>query len=125
MDHGCHHKMEFVGAGGKLRGFVHQLHLVKGLLGEEVFQHDQHLVVGDNGGVRIAEQQLADSCGMVRLHVLNDEIIQGAAAQNMLNVFKEHAGNGCIYCVKQNGFLVQQQIGVIGNTVGHGVNTLK
>ena len=56
--------------------------------------------------VRRAQQQVADGAGVVRLHMLNDEIIQRPAGQNMVDVFKKDLAHGSVHRVEQGGFAV-------------------
>ena len=43
----------------------------------------------------------------------------------MGQVFKKHAVDGLVHRVEEHGLLVEQEIGVIGNAVGHAVDALK
>ena len=125
VDHGGHNESEAVSAGREAGLFIHHLHRVKILSREEVLQHGDHLAVGDDGGLRVAQQQLADRGGVVRLHVLDHEIIQAPAGQHMVDVFKKDPADRVVHRVEQNGFLVQQQIGIVGHAVGDGIDALE
>ena len=52
---------------------------------------------------------------MIRLHMVNHQIIQRTARQCSGNIFIELTADRVIHCVKQNSLFVQQQIAVIGN----------
>ena len=63
--------------------------------------------------------------GLVGLHVMDEHIVQIPVSQNSRHIFKEGLGDSLVHRVKQNRFLVQQDIGVIGNAIGYGVHALK
>ena len=62
---------------------------------------------------------------MVRLHVVDHEVVEAAPLQLVGEVFEEHAVNGLVHGVKEHRLLVEQQVRVIGNAVGNAVNPLK
>ena len=73
----------------------------------------------------MAQDELADGRGMVRLHMLHDEVVELPPAQHMVDVLKEQAADGLIDGVDQHGFFVQQQVGVIADAVGQRIGILK
>ena len=88
-------------------------------------EHGADAVAADDDGLRMAQQQLINRSGMIRLHVLNDEEIQRASGQNVLEIFKKHLAHRRIDGVKQDGLLIQQQIGIVAHAIGHGINALE
>ena len=92
---------------------------------EEVLHHRARLGVADDGQLRVAQDELADGRGVVRLHMLHDEVIELPPAQHMVDVLKEQAADGLIDSVDQHGFFVQQQVGVIADAVGQRIGILK
>ena len=62
---------------------------------------------------------------MVRLHVVDDQVVQGLAAQQILDVLQQLAAGGPVHRVEQDALLVQQQIGVVADALGDGVDILK
>ena len=55
---------------------------------------------------------------MVRLHVVDHQIIQGPAVQRAHHVFQKLTGNRGVDRVDQGRLVVQDQIGVIGDAAG-------
>ena len=91
---------------------------------KELLDHSSNLFVADDRHFRIMENQLAQCCSVVHFHMLNDNIVQLAAAQNMSQIF-QMLGCRLVYGIKDNGFFIQQDIGVIRNTHGNLIDTLK
>ena len=83
------------------------------------------LAVAHHGGLRVAQHQISQRGGVVGLHVVDEHIVQRSAVQRMLQIFKELGLDGAVHGIQQDGFLVQQQIGVIGHPAGNGIGGLK
>ena len=62
---------------------------------------------------------------MIRLHVVDDQIIQGAACQNSLHIGDKLAAYGPVGGVKEDGLFVERNICVIGYAVVQGMDVLK
>ena len=62
---------------------------------------------------------------MIRLHVVDDEVIQGTATQHSLHIVNELAAHGPVSGIKQDGLFIQQNIGVIADAVVQGMDILK
>ena len=62
---------------------------------------------------------------MVGLHVVDEDIVQRPAVQGVLQVLHELGLNRPVHRVKEDGFFVQQQIGVVGHPPGDRVSRLK
>ena len=62
---------------------------------------------------------------MVGLHVVDDQIIQRAAVQQVLDVFQQLAAGRPVDRVKQHGLLIQQQIRVVGHAARDGMDIFK
>ena len=62
---------------------------------------------------------------MIGLHVVDKDIVQLASMEGLLQIFKELGLNGPIHRVKEDGFLIQKEIGVIGHPSGNGVGGLE
>ena len=57
--------------------------------GEEVLHHLRGLLVADKPDLRIAEHDGLDRGGVIRLHVVDNEVIERATTQRMKNVFNK------------------------------------
>lgn len=63
--------------------------------------------------------------GMIGLHVLHHQIIRLAPAQNHGQIIQPFMLKMLIHRVHHGDFLVQDHIGIIGHSVGHGILALK
>ena len=93
--------------------------------GEELLNHLYRLGVADDFHLGIAQNQLLNGAAVVGLHVVDDEIVQPAPVQYVGDVFEELVADALVHSVQQDGFLVQQYVGVVGNAPGDGVDVLK
>ena len=125
VDHGGHDEAQLMPAHGEAVPLLHLMQPVAEVQGEKLGQHGPDLGVADDLRLRIAQGKGLHRGGVVRLHVGNDQIVQSPSRQRMLQIFKEGGGHRLVHRVKQNRFFVQQQIGIIGNAVGHAVNALE
>ena len=81
------------------------------------FQHSESLIVSDNLYVRILLTQQTDTSRMIRLHMIYHEIIQRTSVQGIHYFFQENIRVTNIDRIDQYGFLVYDQVRVIGNAV--------
>ena len=125
MDHGG--GVEPQGVGAQLQGLpffdhdraVGQVHIVKLLHQAKGLGIAHHLHLG------VPQHQLFDVGAVVRLHVVDHQIVQAAACQGMLNVFQELPPNGGIHRIHHSGLIVQDQIGIVGHPPRDGKQVLK
>ena len=75
-------------------------------------QHER-LLRADHLDFWPAQQDFLDGRAVVRLHMIDQQIIERAAAEQVLDIFKELAAGRPIDGVKKHGAFVEQQIGVI------------
>jgi hypothetical protein len=73
----------------------------------------------------VAEHQVAQGGGVVGLHVVDKDIVQPPAVQNVLQILHKLGLNRPVHRVEEDGLLVQQQVGVVGHPTGDGVGRLK
>ena len=125
VDHGGHDKGEIVLAGGEGVALFHQDGAFGEIAAQELLHHGLDLGVADDLCLGIAAEQQLLGGGVVRLHVLYHQIIQGPAVQGMGHIFQEDAVHGLVHRIEQDGFLVQQEIGVVGDAVGHAIDALE
>ena len=62
---------------------------------------------------------------MVGLHVVYDDIVQRSPVQHKFQILKELAADGQVHRVEQDGFFVQQDVGVVAHALGDGVDVFK
>ena len=125
--HGGHHKGQLVLAQvQRVALFYHQGIVNGGAVGRVVhLQHGQGFGVHHQAQVRPAHQHGFDHGGVVRLHVVHDQIVQLAAIQGGGNVLQELCANAGIGSVQQGGFLVQNHIGVVADAARNGKQVFK
>ena len=91
----------------------------------ELIEEVDRLGGGDNLHVRPAQQNLLNGGGVVGLHVVDDQVVQGAAVQHGLHIGDELAAHGPVGGVKEDGLLIQQDVGVVADAVVQGVDILE
>ena len=92
---------------------------------EEVLHHAEGLGISHDRGVRINLHEVVDVCGMVRLHVLNDEVIGFRSIQNGSDVVQPLMGEIGIYGVHNGDLFILDHIGVVSHAVGNHILSLK
>ena len=61
----------------------------------------------------MTHDKLAECCGVVRFHVIHDDIVKLSARKQMLNAVKEDVGHFLVYRIEQNCFFVKYEIRII------------
>ena len=125
VHHRGHDEGKGVSAGRERVHLLDELHAAVQIEREEVLHHRARLGVADDGYFRVTQDKLADGRGVVRLHMLHDEVVELPAREHMVDVFKEQAADRLIHSVDQDGLLVQQQIGVVAHAVRERVGVFK
>ena len=93
--------------------------------GEELLQHGLGQTAADDLHVGIAQDDVLDAGGVVRLQVLHDQVVQLAAVQHGGDVFEEVVTDGAVDGVEEDGLVIQQQIGIIRDAVADAVDALE
>ena len=91
----------------------------------ELVEQRHRLGGGDDLYLRPAQEDFLNRGGVVRLHVVDDQIVQGTAVQNGLDIGEELAADRPVGGVEQDGFLVQQDVGVVADAVIERMDVLK
>ena len=125
VHHRRHDEAELVAAGLQAVPFLDQNNALRQIEGEKLRQHGLDFRVADDLRLGIAGHQQLERGGVVGLHVVDDQIVERTSAQRIGDVFQKYAVHGLVHRVKQHGFLIQQQIGVVGHALGHAVHALK
>ncbi len=84
---------------------------------EKLYHHGKGLGGGHDRRLRISLHKVGDVGGVVRLHVLDDQVVGTAGTQNLLNVVQPFMGKAGIHRVHHGCFLIQDHIGVVGHAV--------
>ena len=61
--------------------------------------------------------EIRDIGRVIRLHMLDDQIIRSAGSKHPLNVVQPFMGEMCVDGVKNSCFFVKNHVGVVGNAV--------
>ena len=99
--------------------------LGSGIRLEEAVHHCKCLCCGHDCRVRIGLQEVLDICGVIRLHVLDDQIVRLPAAENGGDVVQPFMGKMNVNCIHNGCFLVHDHIGIIGHSIGNHILAFK
>ena len=125
VDHGGADEGDLVAAEGEGVPLLHLDAAVAFQMEAELPHQHEGLFGGDDLHLGVPQQDLLNGGAVIRLHVVDDQVIQGPVPQQVLDVFQQLAAGGPVHRVKQDGFLVQQQIGVVADALGDGVDILE
>ena len=125
VDHRGHDEGELMLSDGEDIALFDQVHFSGEVCGEELRQHGLDFGVAEDAGLRIAEKQAFNGGGVVRLHMGDQEIVQLPAAERVGDIFKKDFVDGLVHGIEENGFLIQEKIGVVTDAVRNSVNALK
>ena len=81
-------------------------------------QHAEGLFVADDLHIGIDLAQQADAAGVVRLHVIDHQIVQLAAVEQLSHALEEEVGIADVDRIDQHGLVVDDQIRVVGHAPG-------
>ena len=125
VNHRSHDEGEIMLAGRKRVALFYNVILERIRQAEKLAEHGLYLVVAHDGDIGVTQRELIDGGGVIRLHMGNDEIVELPAAQSVGYIFKKCAADGLVDGVEKDGLVVNEQVRVIRNAVGHAVNALK
>ena len=91
----------------------------------ELTHEHERLFGRDHLDRRITDQDFLNRSAMVGLHVVDDQIIQRAAVQQVLDVLQQLAAGRPVHSVEQHSLLIQQQVSVIGYAARDGMDIFK
>jgi len=125
VDHGSHDKGVGVAAGLQGIAFLHGDGAAVHIKGEKLLQHGLGHAAADDLHFGIAQDDVLNAGSVVRLHMLDNQIVQFTAVQNGFYVFKIVVADRAVYGIKENRLLIQKQVRVVGNTVADTVDAFK
>ena len=79
----------------------------------------------NNGGFRVTQNDFLECRRMVRLPVIDDDVVQRTSIQDMVQVVQEIRCKFEIDRIKQHCFFIQQDIGVVTYAFRNRMNSLK
>ena len=92
---------------------------------EELLHHDERLGRRDDLRLRVCLHKDSDIGGMVRLHVLHNEVIRATAVKLRFEVLQPFHAEVGVYRIHDGNFFIEDDIGIIGHAVFYGVLSLK
>ena len=92
---------------------------------EKGAHHGECLGGGNNCGFREDLHKVGDVGGMVRLHMLNNQIIRLSALEHILDVVQPFMGEILVHRIHDRDLFVQNHVGIVGHAIGNPVLTLK
>ena len=125
MDHGRRHKLQRMAAGAEGVSLLAHADAVVVDMTEELADHGLGHSGAEDLHIREAQHHVLQLGGVVRLHVVDHDVVQGAAIQGVVQIFPELVDHLGIHRVKQDGLFVQKQITVIGNALRHAEHALE
>ena len=105
MYHGCHSEGELVTAERECIAFFYCLQ-VGGFLSEELFYHLCGFCCADDCRLRIAEKERGNEGSMVRFHVVDDEVVEGATRECCLYILEELFADCDVCSIEERGLLI-------------------
>ena len=93
VDHGRHDERERVPAGTQRVHLTDDHGAGLDVEREEVFDHCERFLIADDLHIGVAQNEVLHQCAVVGLHVVDDQIVERAAGEHVLDVFKENAAH--------------------------------
>ena len=88
---------------------------------EEVLHHRESLGGGDDGRRLVGVHEGGDIARMVRLHVVDDQIVGGLAAEHVFDVAEPFVTEADIDRVNDGGLAVEDGVRIVSHAVGDDV----
>ena len=92
---------------------------------EKLADHGDGFRAGHHLGLGVGAEHRSQGGAVVRLHVVDNNVVQGPALKGMLQVLVEMRPHGAVRRVQQDGLLVPDQIGVVADAPGDGEHVFK
>ena len=125
MDHGRAIELQGVAAQRQAVAFLdHQAAILIGCA-EEILHHVEGLVRSNHCDLGIGFQEIVDVCGVVRLHMLYDQIVRLPISQLPLEIIQPQVKEFGVHRIKDGNLFIQDRIGIVSHAIGHRVLALK
>ena len=125
VDHRSIHERQCMRAAAEGVPFLHDLRHAIHVKCEILLHHDSQLLVADDLHIRVAADKLFKSRAVVRLHMMDHDIVKMAAVQAFFNILKKHGAHSRIDRIKEYSLLVKEQIRVVGDSSRYRIDSLK
>ena len=97
----------------------------KARVAEEILQHEKCSGRRNDFCCGICIHERKDAAGMVRLHMLYDQIVRNTLAQSAFDMIEPSLCKMRIHRIHDGDLLIQDDVGIICHAVGNGVFSLK
>ena len=125
VDHRRRDERKYMLAGLEGVAFLHDESTARVVVAEIVLHHHERLRARHDRRRRIRRGELRDVRGVVRLHVLDDQIVDRRLADLVLDVLQPLVPETLVDRVEDDGLLVLHEIGVVGHPERHHVLPLE
>ena len=125
VDHGSGNEAESVLAEGQGIAFAHghlagcEIHI------EKVLNHPKRLGGSHDFCRGIGLQKADEAAGVIRLHVLSDDVIGCSLTQNAFDVVQPDFREMGVHRIDDGNLFIDNHIGIVGHTVGNTILALK
>ena len=103
-----------------LKSMSLQIHIRK-----KLSHHGKRLSVGYDGCIGIIFHEIINICGMIRLHMLDNQIIRRLSLQNTGQIVQPFVSESGINRIHNSTLLIANHIGVIAHPVGNLILSFK
>ena len=119
------HKLQRVAAGAERVALLDRADLPGEAVAEELDDHVPGHGAAEHLHVGIAQDDLLDLGGVVGLHVVDDQIVERAAAQRVGDVLAEGMAHRGVGGIEQDGPFVAEQVAVEAHALRHIIDALE
>ena len=125
VDHRCKHKAQRMRTKAERIVFHHSDDAALQVEVIELAHQSKGFGVSHDFQLGKAQQQFLNVGAMVRLHMVDDKIVQMPSGERMHDVFQKLARDGGIHRVDKRGFFIQDQIGIVRDPAWDGEQIFK
>ena len=125
VNHGCGHEGQGVLAQSQGIALTDHNPVTLKIVAEELLHHGEGLGGGNHRGLGIDLQEVRNVGRMIRLHVLNDQIVGLPAVQDGLQIVQPLVREIPIHGVHNGHLLIQNHIRIVRHAVGNHILSLK
>ena len=125
VDHGSKDEIQYMRAQLELVAVLDDQLLHGGIKVKELSHEGKGLGVSDYSRVGIDIEEIEDICGVVRLHMLHDQVIGLTAAQDFAELSEPLICKFYIHGIHDGDLLVHDDVGIVGHAVGDYILALK
>ncbi|KXA70078.1 hypothetical protein HMPREF3201_00350 [Megasphaera sp. MJR8396C] len=125
VNHGGFDELQGVLAQFQLIAFINGHVAIRHGMAEELFKKLKGRRLADDLGFRVFFKQGQGRAGMIRFHVLDNEVVQFAAFEQVFYIFKKFVTARFIHGIDEARLFIIEEIGIISNTLRKGEDPFK